>query len=51
MGYQTIWFRSLCSAVGVLLLWAIYRVRVRQIAGTMKSSFRRALGRTYPNRA
>jgi signal transduction histidine kinase/ligand-binding sensor domain-containing protein len=37
--YQMIWFRSLCFLVGVLLLWAIYRLRVRRIAGTMKSRF------------
>jgi signal transduction histidine kinase/ligand-binding sensor domain-containing protein len=37
--YQTIWFRLLCSVVGVLLLWAIYRLRVRRIAATMKSRF------------
>ena len=37
--YQTIWFRSLCFVVGVLLLWAIYRLRVRRIAGTMKARF------------
>jgi len=37
--YQTYWFRSLCSVVGVLLLWAIYRLRVRRIAGTMKARF------------
>jgi len=37
--YQTIWFRSLCFVVGVLLLWAIYRFRVRRIAGIMKSRF------------
>jgi signal transduction histidine kinase/ligand-binding sensor domain-containing protein len=37
--YQTIWFRSLCFVVGALLLWAIYRLRVRQIAGTMKARF------------
>jgi ligand-binding sensor domain-containing protein/signal transduction histidine kinase len=37
--YQTIWFRSLCIVAGVLLLWAIYRLRVRQIAGTMKARF------------
>jgi signal transduction histidine kinase/ligand-binding sensor domain-containing protein len=37
--YQTIWFRSLCSVAGVLLLWAIYRMRVRRIAGIMKSRF------------
>jgi signal transduction histidine kinase/ligand-binding sensor domain-containing protein len=37
--YQTISFRSLCLVVGVLLLWAIYRLRVRQIARTMKARF------------
>jgi signal transduction histidine kinase/ligand-binding sensor domain-containing protein len=37
--YQTIWFRSLCFVVSVLLLWAIYRLRVRRIAGTMKARF------------
>jgi len=37
--YQTIWFRLLCFVVGVLLLWAIYRLRVRRIAGTMKARF------------
>jgi signal transduction histidine kinase len=37
--YQTIWFRSMCSVVGVLLLWVIYRLRVRRIAGMMKTRF------------
>jgi signal transduction histidine kinase/ligand-binding sensor domain-containing protein len=37
--YQTIWFRSLCGVVGVLLLRAIYRLRVRRIAGSMKARF------------
>jgi signal transduction histidine kinase/ligand-binding sensor domain-containing protein len=37
--YQTIWFRSLCFGVGALLLWAIYRLRVRRIAGAMKARF------------
>jgi signal transduction histidine kinase/ligand-binding sensor domain-containing protein len=37
--YQMLWFRSLCIVAGVLLLWAIYRLRVRQIAGTMKARF------------
>jgi signal transduction histidine kinase/ligand-binding sensor domain-containing protein len=37
--YQTIWFRSLCCVVGVLLLWTIYRLRVRRIAATMKARF------------
>ena len=37
--YQTIWFRSMCFVVGALLLLAIYRLRVRRIAATMKSRF------------
>jgi signal transduction histidine kinase/ligand-binding sensor domain-containing protein len=37
--YQTLWFRSLCIVAAVLLLWAIYRLRVRQIAGSMKARF------------
>jgi signal transduction histidine kinase/ligand-binding sensor domain-containing protein len=37
--YQTIWFRSLCVVAGLLLLWAMYRLRVRQIAATMKTRF------------
>jgi signal transduction histidine kinase/ligand-binding sensor domain-containing protein len=37
--YQTIWFRSLCFVAGVLLLWAIYRLRLRRIAGAMNARF------------
>jgi signal transduction histidine kinase/ligand-binding sensor domain-containing protein len=37
--FQTIWFRSLCLVVGVFLLWAIYLIRVRQLAGAMKTRF------------
>src|SRR5882757_6740837 len=37
--YQMIWFRTLCFVAGVLLLWAIYRLRLRQIAGTMRARF------------
>jgi ligand-binding sensor domain-containing protein/signal transduction histidine kinase len=37
--YQMIWFRTLCFFAGVLLLWAIYRLRVRRIAATMKARF------------
>jgi signal transduction histidine kinase/ligand-binding sensor domain-containing protein len=37
--YQTIWFRSLCVVAGLLLLWAIYRLRVRRIAGAMRVRF------------
>jgi signal transduction histidine kinase/ligand-binding sensor domain-containing protein len=37
--YQTFWFRSLCVAAGLLLLWVMYRLRVRQIGATMKTRF------------
>jgi signal transduction histidine kinase/ligand-binding sensor domain-containing protein len=37
--HQTIWFRLLCCVAGVLLLWAIYRLRVRRIAMAMKARF------------
>ena len=37
--YQTIWFRSLCFIAGLMLLWVIYRLRVRRIAGGMKARF------------
>ncbi len=37
--YQTLWFRLMYSAVGVLLLWAIYRLRVRRMAQIMKARF------------
>jgi signal transduction histidine kinase len=30
--YQTIWFRTACTALGFLALWAIYRLRLRQFA-------------------
>ncbi|MGA7410674.1 MAG: two-component regulator propeller domain-containing protein, partial [Bryobacteraceae bacterium] len=29
--YQTNWFRALCAAVSLVLLWAAYRFRVRQL--------------------
>jgi signal transduction histidine kinase/ligand-binding sensor domain-containing protein len=37
--YQTIWFRSLCTVAGVLLLWAIYRFRMHRVAGVMRARF------------
>jgi signal transduction histidine kinase/ligand-binding sensor domain-containing protein len=37
--YQMIWFRTLCFVAGVVLLWAIYRMRLRRIAGAMKARF------------
>ena len=30
--WQTVWFRTLCVAVAVALVWMIYRLRVRQLA-------------------
>jgi signal transduction histidine kinase len=32
MWYQTNWFRALCAALFVVLLWAAYHMRVRQLA-------------------
>ena len=37
--YQTLWFRVLCVVLAALLLWAIYRIRVRQIAATLSARF------------
>jgi signal transduction histidine kinase/ligand-binding sensor domain-containing protein len=37
--YQTTWFRVLCVAVLLLAVWAIFRLRVRQIARAMNSRF------------
>jgi signal transduction histidine kinase/ligand-binding sensor domain-containing protein len=37
--FQTIWFQSLCGALAVLALWALYRFRVRQIALTINTQF------------
>ena len=35
--YQTTWFRLLCAAVFAVLLWAIYRLRLRQVAARMEA--------------
>ena len=37
--YQTIWFQLLCIMLGALIVWAIYRLRVHQIATIMKQRF------------
>ena len=37
--YQTNWFRWLCAVIGVLALWAIYRLRVRQIDKAIRARF------------
>jgi signal transduction histidine kinase/ligand-binding sensor domain-containing protein len=35
--YQTTWFRILCAAVFAVVLWAIYRLRLRQVAARMQA--------------
>jgi len=35
--YQTIWFRLLCCAIFAFLLWALYRLRLRQVAARMQA--------------
>ena len=35
--YQTTWFRILCAAVFAVVLWAIYRLRLRQVAARMQT--------------
>jgi len=37
--FQTIWFRSLCGTVAFLIVWALYRMRVRQVANAMSVRF------------
>ncbi len=34
--YQTAWFRLLCCAIFAFLLWALFRLRLRQIAARMQ---------------
>jgi signal transduction histidine kinase len=41
--YQTNWFLFLCIACGVLAVWAIYRLRVRQIAKAISVRFNERL--------
>ncbi len=35
--YQTIWFRLLCCAIFAFLLWALYRLRLQQVAARMQA--------------
>ena len=35
--YQTVWFRLLCCAIFAFLLWALYRLRLRQVAARMQA--------------
>jgi streptogramin lyase len=37
--FQTIWFRLLSIAIGVLILWNLYRMRVGKIARTISAGF------------
>jgi signal transduction histidine kinase len=37
--YQTNWFRFLCAVSGVLFVWGLYRLRVRQIAKAIGTRF------------
>lgn len=37
--FQTYWFFALCAAVAFLIVWALYRMRVRQIANAMSARF------------
>lgn len=37
--YQSLWFRVLCIAFGVLVVWTLYRLRVRQVTGAISARF------------
>jgi signal transduction histidine kinase len=37
--FQTTWFLALCIAIGLLLVFVIYRIRVRQIANAIGARF------------
>ena len=37
--FQTIWFRTLCVALALFIVWVIYRMRVRQVARAMSVRF------------
>jgi len=37
--FQTAWFRLLCVVIGAFVVWAIYRLRVRQIATVISARF------------
>jgi len=40
--YQTNWFRALCGAIGLALVWALYRLRMRQLQ-QQEGKFREAI--------
>jgi len=37
--YQTNWFRMLCVVTGVLAVWAVYQLRMRQVAQSLTTRF------------
>ena len=37
--YQTEWFLALCILAGLLIIWVLYRVRLRQVAKAMGARF------------
>ena len=37
--FQTNWFRLLCVVTGIFVVWALYQLRVRQIAKAISSRF------------
>ncbi len=37
--FQTYWFFALCAAAALLVLWVLYRIRVRQVANAMAVRF------------
>ena len=37
--YQTNWFRMLCVVTGVLAVWALYQLRMRQVAQSLTTRF------------
>jgi signal transduction histidine kinase/ligand-binding sensor domain-containing protein len=41
--YQTIWFYALCATFGLLMIWAVYQIRVRQVAKVMSDRFEERL--------
>jgi signal transduction histidine kinase/ligand-binding sensor domain-containing protein len=37
--FQTEWFYASCVLVGLLIAWTIYRLRMRQVAGSLRARF------------
>jgi signal transduction histidine kinase/ligand-binding sensor domain-containing protein len=37
--YQTTWFRFVCALLAVVIIWAVYRLRVRQVSRTLGARF------------